>query len=177
MILPHDRSLKIKRKRSAVFFLLLLFGISFPAVQNPYITKTGSKYFKNYTPREYDHHPQNWAVAQDKRGIIYVGNQAGLLEFDGVSWRVIDIPNWTVRSLDVDASGTIYIGGKDEIGFLAPAANGTLEYVSLLDNLEDNQKNFSEVKGTHATKDGIYFRSSSFVFRWNPGKTKEEDLK
>ena len=119
--------------RRVLFFLLLLgMGVSaltFPAVLTP---TSGSKYFQNYTPGEYDHHPQNWAVAQDKRGIIYVANQAGLLEYDGVSRRIIDIPNRTVRSLDIDDSGTIYIGGKDKIGFLAPEPNGTLAYVSLL---------------------------------------------
>jgi signal transduction histidine kinase/DNA-binding response OmpR family regulator/ligand-binding sensor domain-containing protein len=166
--LPGDKSLKRKRKRIMFFFLFLLWGISSSFLRAN--ANGGSKYLKNYTPREYDHHPQNWSVIQDKRGIIYAGNQAGLLEFDGVSWRIIDVPNWTVRSLDIDDTGTIYTGGKDEIGFLASSANGTLEYVSLLDKLEDNQKNFSEVRGTHATKEGIYFISSRFLFRWNPKK-------
>jgi hypothetical protein len=104
------------------FFLFLLWGISSSFLRAN--ANGGSKYLKNYTPREYDHHPQNWSVIQDKRGIIYAGNQAGLLEFDGVSWRIIDVPNWTVRSLDIDDTGTIYTGGKDEIGFLASSANG-----------------------------------------------------
>src|ERR1700740_2007732 len=29
---------------------------------------------------------QNFDVAQDERGIIYVGNLAGVLEYDGVRW-------------------------------------------------------------------------------------------
>jgi len=164
---------KVRIKKIFVFSLLfLLVDFCSPTVQKSIIKSTGSKYFKNYTPKDYDHHPQNWAVGQGKRGIIYVGNQAGLLEFDGVSWRIIGIPNWTVRSLDIDETGTIYIGGKDEIGFLSPSTNGTLEYVSLLNKLEDSEKNFSEIKGTHAARDGIYFRASHFVFLWNPGLKK-----
>ena len=34
---------------------------------------------------------QNWCIVQDKRGIIYGGNQATLLEFDGVTWRTIEL--------------------------------------------------------------------------------------
>src|SRR5438270_10095200 len=36
---------------------------------------------------------QNFAVAQDERGIIYVGNLAGVLEYDGVRWRLIELPH------------------------------------------------------------------------------------
>ena len=40
---------------------------------------SGGKFLENYTYTEYDHYPQNWAITQDSRGIIYVGNNAGLL--------------------------------------------------------------------------------------------------
>jgi signal transduction histidine kinase/DNA-binding response OmpR family regulator/ligand-binding sensor domain-containing protein len=131
---------------------------------------SGVKFLKNYTYKDYDHYPQNWAIIQDSRGIIYVGNNAGLLEFDGVSWRVINVPNWSIRSLAIDNAGTIYIGGNNEIGFFTPDGKGTLKYTSLVGHLNDNQKNFSYVRNTHATKEGIYFESEKFVFRWTSGK-------
>ena len=105
------------RKRRLLFVLFLLaFGLNGGAVQNASNENAGFKYLKNYITSDYKHHAQNWAIVQDPRGIIYVGNQAGILEFDGVSWRVILIPNWSVRSMAVDDTGVIYIGGKDEIG-------------------------------------------------------------
>jgi signal transduction histidine kinase/DNA-binding response OmpR family regulator/ligand-binding sensor domain-containing protein len=125
---------------------------------------------ENYTYEDYDHFHQNWAITQDSRGIIYVGNNAGLLEFDGVSWRVIYVPNMSVRSLAIDETGTIYIGGNNEIGFFTPDEKGTLKYTSLKGHLNDNQKNFSYVRNTHAAKDGIYFESEKFIFRWYSGK-------
>ncbi|MCP5105517.1 MAG: response regulator, partial [bacterium] len=114
-------------------------------------------------------HDQNWCVLQDKRGIVYVGNQAGLLEFDGVSWRFIAIPNVTVRSMAMDKNGTVYIGGIGEIGFLAPNKNGTLEYVSLLEHFKPEEKKFFKVWRTHSTGENVYFRTSDYLFRWNPG--------
>ncbi|MCP5105860.1 MAG: response regulator [bacterium] len=132
----------------------------------------GFKYFKNYSPNDYDHQPQNWSILQDRRGVIYVGNHGGVLEFDGVSWRLIHVPNRTVRSMAIDDTGTIYIGGKNEIGFLAPDSNGSLQYVSLLPHLDKNKRNFSNVWRTHSTKEGIYFRTSKFLFRWDSREMK-----
>ncbi len=91
------------------------------------------------------------------------------MEFDGVSWRVIGTPDYKiVRSVAIDQTGTVYIGGKGDIGYLAPDPKGSLQYVSLLEQLDGGQKNFFYVWRTHATKEGIYFASSEFLFRWNP---------
>jgi len=156
--------LKIKMN----FVTILLLGLLFLAPQNLFFQNAGYKYLRNYTPREYDGHSQNWCILQDMRGIIYVGNHDDLLEFDGVSWRKISIPNDTVRSMAIDENGTIYIGGVNEIGFLKPDSKGTLKYNSLLEHLNENQKIFADVWRTHATKDGIYFRTSNLLFRWDP---------
>ena len=54
---------------------------------------------RNYSPREYNASPQNWAIVQDKRGVMYFGNNKGkgkgILEYDGVKWRLIGTPNET----------------------------------------------------------------------------------
>ncbi|UCH95008.1 MAG: response regulator [Candidatus Aminicenantes bacterium] len=163
------------KKRRIFFFLafaLLLLVLPFWATLEIYGEKPGCKYFKNYTPKEYGGQTQNWSILQDKRGIIYIGNQIGLLEFDGVSWRRIDLPNDLVRSLAIDDTGIIYVGGKDEIGFLAPDSKGAVQYVSLVEHLDINNRNFSDVWETHWTQQGIYFRTSQFLFRWNPNSKK-----
>jgi signal transduction histidine kinase/DNA-binding response OmpR family regulator len=169
-------SIKIYPRLKRIFFLfsvtLLLLELPSWNTSNIYGQNTGYKFFKNYTPEEYEGHNQNWAVLQDKRGIIFVANNIGLREFDGVTWRKIDVPNVTVRSMATDDTGTIYAGGKDEIGFLAPDSKGTLQYVSLLDHLDSNKKNFSDAWETHWTKQGIYYRTSNFLFRCDPVSKK-----
>jgi signal transduction histidine kinase/DNA-binding response OmpR family regulator len=167
-------------KRIFFFFMvtLLLLEILFwktsPVYgQNDGSTKSiGLKYFENYTPKEYNGHHQNWAVVQDKRGIIYVANNGGVKEFDGISWRQIDVPNFTVRSLAVADTGTIYVGGNDEIGFLAPDSKGSLQYVSLLKHLDNNKRNISTVRRTHWTEQGIYFNTFKSLYRWNSNSRK-----
>jgi len=159
-------------KRIFFFFTFLIFGLPFLASQHLYCQNAGLKYFRNHSPKDYKTQPQNWSVLQDKRGIIYVGNQGGLMEFDGVSWREILVPNWSVRSMVIDETGTVYVGGINEIGFLSPDSKGTVQYISLLQHLNENTKNFSYVWKTHSTGDGIYFRTSKFLFRWDSREMK-----
>ncbi|MGD2086968.1 MAG: response regulator [Candidatus Aminicenantes bacterium] len=149
---------------------ILLAGLLFVVARNLYSQETGYKYFKNYDCNEdYKHNPQNWGMAQDKDGIIYVANNAGVLIFDGVSWRPLGIPDFAVvRSLAIDESGTLYIGGKGEIGYFTKDEKGALKYKSLMSHLKEEQRNFDDVWRTVATNDGIYFNSYKFLFRWDP---------
>ncbi|MFC2155343.1 hypothetical protein ACFLRB_02480 [Acidobacteriota bacterium] len=128
---------------------------------------SGTKYLRNFSRKEYKNQSQNWAAVQDKRGIIYVVNHDGVMEFDGVSWREIRVPNKIVRSLAIDDKGIIYVGGINEIGFLAPDSEKTLKYVSLLDYLNQKYRNFSNVWRTHAAKEGVYFCTSKYLFLWD----------
>jgi signal transduction histidine kinase/DNA-binding response OmpR family regulator len=132
----------------------------------------GIKYIKNYTPKDYNESPKNYCIVQGKQGVIYAANQGGLLEYDGVSWRLIPIPNLAVFSLATANDGTVYIGGYKEIGFLAPGSKGTLRYESLRDHLKDDQKRFSYVWKTFSTKEGVYFQTREYLFRWD-GKHKQ----
>ena len=131
-------------KKIIIILRFLVFGLLFLISQNLYSEELGYKYFKNYTYKEYDHLPQTWGIAQDKNGFIYVANNGGVLVYDGASWEIIGVPkDAPVRSLAIDETGTVYIGGKNKIGYLAADANGYLQYVSLLDHLDDGFKNFS----------------------------------
>jgi len=163
-----------KRACFISIIILLLFGppLGTPQSHCLYGQHPGLKYFKNYSPIDYGNQPQNWAVLQDKRGMIYVGNHGGLLEFDGVSWRLIRIPNYSVRSMAIDDRGNIFIGGNNEIGCLTPDLRGSLHYVSLLDRLKDEQKNFGDVWRTFATGEGVYFCTRKFLFRWDGKQMK-----
>jgi signal transduction histidine kinase/DNA-binding NarL/FixJ family response regulator/ligand-binding sensor domain-containing protein len=153
---------------------VLLFGVlvlaSPPKVLCQIRHKSGFKYFKNYSSSEYEHAPQNWSILQDNRGVIYVANQGGLLQFDGVTWQSIDIPNKSARSLAIDKSGTIYVGGRNEIGYLAPDSKGTLRFNSLMTHLVDKQINFGYVWNTIAAKEGVYFQTTKHLLRWNAGQ-------
>ncbi|MCD7978089.1 MAG: hypothetical protein LUG51_13395 [Tannerellaceae bacterium] len=58
---------------------------------------------------------KNWSIGQDEKGILYFGNDVGLLEFDGIEWRLNQLPNQlTARSIAVLSHQTIFTGSYEE---------------------------------------------------------------
>lgn len=130
-------------------------------------TGGGRHFITNYLPADYNSQPQNWCIRQDRRGIIYAANQEGLLTFDGVAWRAFNIPNRAVRSMALGEDGLIYIGGKNEIGFIKADHKGELLYHSLVHLLDAAKREFSTVWSTHAAPGGIYFRTSKLIIHYS----------
>ncbi|MCP4870177.1 MAG: hypothetical protein GY898_15840, partial [Proteobacteria bacterium] len=85
--------------------------------------EVGRFYVQNFAPQDYGAHAQNWAIVQSPKGLLYVANGQGVLEYDGVSWRLIPISNRSsARSLAIDTEGRVYVGAQGELGYLAAVA-------------------------------------------------------
>jgi signal transduction histidine kinase/DNA-binding response OmpR family regulator len=126
---------------------------------------------ESHSYKEFGEFPQIWTIMQDRRGVIYVGVSGGEIgEYDGVSWRRIDVGMDIVRSMAMDDAGTIWVGGNGGFGYLAPDAKGNQSYVSLLDQVPEKDRNFTDVWQTLVTPQGMFFRSYEELFRWD-GKT------
>lgn len=134
---------------------------------------TGLPYIQNFTPATYHAHAQNWAIEQDARGVMYFGNTAGILEYDGVRWRLISTPNQSVaRTLGTGPGGRIYVGAHSELGYLAADSAGQMQYVSLLPQIAKEDRSFNNVWKIHADSGGVYFRTSTHLFRWADGQMR-----
>jgi len=119
----------------------------------------------NFPKQEYNASTQNWAIAEDKRGIMYFGNNDGVLEFDGVHWKLLQMPNSSVvRSITTDKQGTIYVGAFNEFGYLKGSSKGKLIYVSLVDKIPVENRNFGDIWKIYETENGIIFQSFSEIF-------------
>src|SRR4030042_1494939 len=157
-------------KRSFIIcaLFLLLFLLSYiPTFTQTSFEKGYYLTIRNFSPREYKSRQQNWAVVQDHRGVLFFGNNSGILEFDGIFWRNIDINGKVVLSLAATETGTIFVGGEDEIGYLSPGLSGILQYHSLLPHLDKNCESFGKVWYTYITPEGVYYQTTGFIFRWN----------
>ncbi|MFK8006890.1 MAG: triple tyrosine motif-containing protein [Saprospiraceae bacterium] len=114
---------------------------------------------------------QNWDMIQDNLGIMYFANNDGLLVFDGTTWTIYPLPNFTiVRSLAIDESGIIYAGGQNEFGRYIPNAIGEWQFESLKHLIPKNFQNFEDVWGIEITSDGIFFMASEKLFHLKEGK-------
>src|SRR5689334_9429826 len=112
--------------------------------------------------------PQNFAIVEDQRGLVYLANNLGVVELDQHAARLITLPHRaSALSLDLDRDNRIWVGGSGNLGYLAPNAQGELAFVSLLDRVPAAARDFGDVWQTSVARDGIYFRTPSHLLRWN----------
>ncbi len=149
---------------------LFLAFITVPVCASDPGNEEGLYFITNYSRKDYAASTQNWAIVQDQRGVMYFGNNGGILEYDGVSWRKIHTTNrTTVRSLALDSStGRIYVGAKGEIGYLGADSAGRLGFVSLTGKIPAGHPEFTDVWKTHVTKEGVFFQALTVILSYDP---------
>jgi serine phosphatase RsbU (regulator of sigma subunit) len=158
------------RLRLKIIWPAVLLLVSFSSRAQP--NKYGVPLITNYPYNETGGSEQNWCITQDHRGVVYVGNQdKGILEYDGVEWRTIPVPNdATIRSMVTGDDGVVYVGLERDFGKLVPDAVGKLHFQSLCDpSVRDSVPEFTVWK-TYYVEGSVYFCSVHKVFIYNPGE-------
>ncbi len=165
---------RVRRRPSLWLATGLVAGLSLsaqPSHAQPIPQTPGVPFSVSWDYPDYNAHSQNWAIAQDPRGVMYFGNSDGVLLYDGGDWRLISVTNDSiVRSLAVDGAGTVYLGAVGELGFLRADDGGNFDFVSLLDQLSAEDRDFTDVWRTWAVDDGVYFWAGGKLFRWRDGR-------
>lgn len=121
----------------------------------------------HYPKTVYQAGTQSWDIGQDKRGIVFLANNEGLLCFNGNSWSCYPISNGTcVRSLAVDTTdGRIYVGGQGELGYFSPDVSGTLRYHSLNASIPDSERTYGDVWDIVRFQNAWFFCTADRIFR------------
>ncbi|MEN8119019.1 MAG: triple tyrosine motif-containing protein [Bacteroidota bacterium] len=156
-------------------FIVLAVLLQLPLLVNSQVKNKGIPYIINYSSNVYKAHNQNWSTVQDKRGVMYFGNTMGVLEFDGQNWKLIPVKNNSLaRSLAVDQSGRVYVGARNEFGYLKPDSIGRLIYVSLVDDINDENNGSSkyDIGQILITKGRIFFVGRGIMFKYESGKVE-----
>ncbi len=121
-------------------------------------------YVVNFYRNDYDAANKNWSIAQDRDGVMYFGNDNGLLEFDGIRWQLYQPSgNKLVRSVAVAPGGAIFTGGYEEFGCWQRSIDGKLAYRSLSDNFKGSFHN-DEIWKIWADDSLVFFQSFSNVY-------------
>ncbi|MEI7500469.1 MAG: ATP-binding protein [Bacteroidota bacterium] len=151
------------------FFLLFLSGNIMGQPSKEY--EQGFPFIKNFTPTDYKAHAQNFSITRDLAGILYFGNFAGVLQYDGEFWRLIPTEKTTkVSALASDSLGNVFVGAFGEIGLLAPNDRGELIFKSLIDSTMVKASSFQDVLQIFPTNDGVYFITQKNIFLYHGGK-------
>lgn len=122
---------------------------------------------------------QNWDIIQVANDWMYFANNKGLLEFDGNKWIIYPIPNYTnVRSLYYDEKeDRIYAGAFNEFGYYGRNDIGELKYVSLMNLIKPEERNFAEIWHINKIDNTIYFQGDKEVFRYKDDKIHRFNFK
>lgn len=123
---------------------------------------------RTWTAKDYKGEPQIWTILRDRRGLLYFGvSGSEIFQYDGVTWRTIPVNTGTVRALAMDAGGRIWVGAFGKFGYLEAGADGSSHFVSLLDKVPPEFRDFTDVWQVLITPQGKYFRSDKRLFRWD----------
>lgn len=148
-----------------LFFCFIGAGVAQDQMASPQIV--------NYNNEQYKAGIQNWDLAQDKNGILYFGNNEGLLSFNGSFWNLIRLPNFTsVRSVEIDTKNRIFVGGQDELGYFFPDHHGVLKYHSIVPLIPEKYRKFADVWNLTILNDEVVFRTTTAIIHYKDGAVK-----
>ncbi len=149
-------------------YIFLIVFLIFSLKGYSQVNHLGNPFIKNFDPVSYRGMEQNWSITQDSRGVIYIGNHAGVIEYDGVDWRMIPVDNNSVvRMLEVDKNGRVYVGAVGEFGYITPDMNGVMQYFSLLDKIDKKYHEFSDVWKIYAYDNYVLFSTRCGFFTYD----------
>jgi len=145
-------------KIHSVFILVLLIS--------SLVSKGQSSIAVNhYAQSDYGAGSQNWSMNSDNRGFIYVGNNNGLLQFDGAHWKLYPVPDQTIiRSVLVSDDQKVYSGSYEDFGFWQENTFHELQYHSLKPLLKNFSMHNEEIWKIVECQGKVYFQSFSALF-------------
>lgn len=152
--------------RSLLFLSVLLLSLQQLIGQT--IPSIGSPFVQQYHKAAYRAGNQNWGMAVGNDGMIYAANTEGLLVYDGQEWQLYRMKNHArLRSVTVDSTGRILVGGAGEFGYWTREALGEMRYTSLSPLVSDQQslKN-DEIWRIFIDDEDIYFHTFSKSYRY-----------
>ncbi|TLP80252.1 ATP-binding protein [Maribacter sp. ACAM166] len=123
----------------------------------------------NYPTSEYGGNGQVWAIIQSNDQLMYFGTSTEIMEFDGINWRQIRIPDYptgvSTRGLVMDDEGVIFYASGGSFGYLKRNEFGNREAESLKYLIPEDKRDFEEIWSAHYDGEFLYFQSREYLFR------------
>jgi serine phosphatase RsbU (regulator of sigma subunit)/ligand-binding sensor domain-containing protein len=149
-------------KQLIYLVLCLCTHFYYVTAQNPFI--------QNFSPKAYNGAGQNWGAVQEKSGMIYVANNDGVLQYDGLDWRLIALPNNSfVHSLALAPDGKIFVGGNNELGYLSRDLSGKMAFTSLSEKLKGKVKQIKTIRRILVLGNKVFFQNHQKTFIYEKG--------
>ncbi|MFZ5940964.1 MAG: hypothetical protein ACOYXB_10370 [Bacteroidota bacterium] len=160
-----------KRMSGIRIILGILILSPFIPVNGININKLAVPFITNYNGSDYHANTQNWSVAQDGNNIMWFGNTASLIWYDGNEWGKLFIPNNSVvRSVAVLSDNTILAGAFGEFGSVEQDSFGNYTYNSWVDKIPPVYRDFADVWRILELNSDVFIQTPERVFIFSDGK-------
>lgn len=152
------------RHSGCVLKIRLLFVFWLSAASTLYAIN-GKYPIKNFAPAEYGAGIQNIDFAQNRDLNLFVANNLGVLSFNGNQWQTHALNTGKKqRSLAFDENANrLYVGSQGDFGFFEDNWN----YVSLLDKIPQNSRDFDEVWDVFIFDSMVFFCTFQGIYSYD----------
>ncbi len=133
--------------------------------------QSGNYFLSHHTPsitEDIDY--LSFDIAQNDRGIIYVANKTGIVEFDGRNWNIIETPG-AVYTMALANGNDLFLGGLTGYGKLALNEQNSYTFQSLSSGNQEARNIFA----SRTLGERIYFLNESNIYVVN-SKTETTEL-
>ncbi|MFO7852932.1 MAG: LuxR C-terminal-related transcriptional regulator [Bacteroidota bacterium] len=114
-----------------------------------------------FSRSDYNGASQNWSITQSNNDILYFANNDGILEYDGVNWKLYrDMGPFVIRSVKSTVN-KIYAGTYGELGYFSYENKHNISYTSL--STTDELKSYGDYWTIHEWNDKIVFHSEQAI--------------
>ncbi len=167
----HDMHVRSSGISICLVFLFLLLPVFHATGQI-----AGKSFVISFSKENYHAGNQNWSVDTGRNGIVYIGNNRGLLRFDGANWDIFHMPDdMVVRSVAAGPDNRVYVGAFEEFGYFSPNKSGSMDYTSLSSLPENESFHNDEIWRILIHRGNVYFQSFSHIYIYDGEKVKVID--
>lgn len=118
---------------------------------------------------------QNWMIAEDRQGLLYVANSDGVLIFNGFDWQLVPLTgNGRARAVFLGQDGRVYASGFECFGYIDRGIPSRPVYVPIADSLLRGSN--EEIWSIYGTDSTILFQSFAKVFLYDYDSIQSVDL-
>lgn len=123
-------------------------------------------HIRNFRTSEYGGFNQTWQVVQDEQGIMFLGSSSCVYTYNGIDWNQILVKRGAAtRQVHYDStSKTIFVGSVADFGYLGKDSSGFYAYRSMMDQVPEKHRVFSDIWKIQQQGDKIYFQSAERIF-------------
>ena len=123
-------------------FLLLFYTL---LLSNALLASAFLPVVSNYSPFDYGAGLQNWDISQAPDGLMFFGNNAGLLSYDGYNWDLTRMPSGQKARSCMVVGKRVYVGCFQEFGYFERDKFGRFIYHSLWKSLKNYRPHNDEI--------------------------------